>query len=174
IRGSLDSARGDSSPRRSKGVKSGGGKAPISPISPRSSGKVSDLSGLGREVASSDASFSQKMEHGVVVTKYGKKGAAAQRVLYLDGESKSVAWRELDASSPSHRRSTSLTNIIKGKREVLALAHLIEVVAGDDSDPARPSENGSALLREHCDESLLERSFALQFKERSLEVRVSS
>lgn len=27
------------------------------------------------------------------------------------------------------------------------------------------------MLREHCDESLLERSFALQFKERSLEVR---
>lgn len=70
-----------------------------------------------------------QMEHGVVVTKYGKKGAAAQRVLYLDGESRSVAWRELDASSPSHRRSTSLTNIIKGKREVLALAHLIEVGA---------------------------------------------
>lgn len=67
------------------------------------------------------------MEHGVVVTKYGKKGAAAQRVLYLDGASMSVAWRDLDARSPGHRRSTSLTNIIKGKREALELAHLIEV-----------------------------------------------
>lgn len=46
----------------------------------------------------------------------------------------------------------------------------MKVVAGDDPDPTRPSENGSAMLREHCDESLLERSFALQFKERSLEV----
>ena len=43
-------------------------------------------------------------------------------------------------------------------------------MAGDDPDPSRPSEKGSATLREHCDESLLERSFALQFKERSLEV----
>ena len=67
------------------------------------------------------------MEHGVVVTKYGKKGAAAQRVLYLDSESMSVAWRDLDARSPGHRRSTSFTNIMKGKRETLALAHLVEV-----------------------------------------------
>lgn len=70
---------------------------------------------------------SEQMERGVVVTKYGKKGAAAQRVLYLDGASMSVAWRDLDARSPGHRRSTSFTNIIKGKREALALAHLIEV-----------------------------------------------
>lgn len=63
----------------------------------------------------------------MVVTKYGKKGAAAQRLLYLDGVSMSVAWRDLDARSPGHSRSTSLTNIIKGKREALALAHLIEV-----------------------------------------------
>lgn len=67
------------------------------------------------------------MEHGVVVTKYGKKGAAAQRVLYLDSASMSVAWRDLDARSPGHRRSTSLTNMMKGKREVLALSHLVEV-----------------------------------------------
>lgn len=46
-------------------------------------------------------------------------------------------------------------------------------MAGDDPDPTRPSEKGSAMLREHCDESLLERSFALQFKERSLEVSSS-
>lgn len=69
------------------------------------------------------------MEHGVVVTKYGKKGTAAQRVLYLDSASMSVAWRDLDARSPGHSRSTSFTNIIKGKREALALAHLIEVGA---------------------------------------------
>lgn len=49
-----------------------------------------------------------------------------------------------------------------------------KVVAGDDPDPTRPSEKGSAMLREHCDESLLERSFALQFKERSLEVTRSA
>lgn len=78
----------------------------------------------------------EQMEHGVVVTKYGKKGAAAQRLLYLDGLSMSVAWRELDARSPGHSRSTSLTNIIKGKRESLALAHLIEV--GVKSCLARP------------------------------------
>lgn len=70
---------------------------------------------------------STQMEHGVVVTKYGKKGATAQRVLYLDSASMSVAWRDLDARSPGHRRSTSLTNMIKGKREGLALAHLFEV-----------------------------------------------
>ncbi len=69
----------------------------------------------------------RQMEHGVVVTKYGKKGAAAQRVLYLDGASMSVAWHELDARSPGHRRSASFTNMIKGKREALPLAHLIEV-----------------------------------------------
>ncbi|CAM9990538.1 unnamed protein product [Ectocarpus fasciculatus] len=177
IRGNLEGARGDSLSRKLKGAagaKSLGVIAPRSPISPRSQGKVSGFSGLGREVASSDAGFSEKMEHGVVVTKYGKKGAAAQRLLYLDGVSMSVAWRDLDARSPGHSRSTSLTNIIKGKREALALAHLIEVIAGDDPDPTRPSEKGSAMLREHCDESLLERSFALQFKERSLEMTCDS
>lgn len=46
-----------------------------------------------------------------------------------------------------------------------------QVVAGDEPDSQRPSEKGSGPLREHCDESLLDRSFALQFKERSLEVR---
>lgn len=45
-----------------------------------------------------------------------------------------------------------------------------QVIAGDESDPDRPSAKGSPILREHCDETLLERSFALQFKERSLEV----
>lgn len=45
----------------------------------------------------------------------------------------------------------------------------VQVISGDEPDPLRPSEKGSALLREHCDESLLPRSFALQFKERSLE-----
>ncbi|CAM9547224.1 unnamed protein product [Ectocarpus sp. 6 AP-2014] len=177
IRRNLEDTRGDSLSRKLKGAagaKSAGGIAPRSPISPRSQGKVSGFSGLGREVASSDAGFSEKMEHGVVVTKYGKKGAAAQRLLYLDGGSMSVAWRDLDARSPGHSRSSSLTNIIKGKREALALAHLLEVVAGDDPDPTRPSEKGSAMLREHCDESLLERSFALQFKERSLEMTCDS
>ncbi|CAM9928083.1 unnamed protein product [Ectocarpus sp. 12 AP-2014] len=177
IRVDLEGTRGDSLSRKLKGAagaKSAGGIAPRSPISPRSQGKVSGFSGLGREVASSDAGFSEKMEHGVVVTKYGKKGAAAQRLLYLDGVSMSVAWRDLDARSPGHSRSTSLTNIIKGKREALALAHLLEVIAGDDPDPTRPSEKGSAMLREHCDESLLERSFALQFKERSLEMTCDS
>lgn len=67
------------------------------------------------------------MEHGVVVTKYGKKGAAAQRVLYLDSSSMSVAWRHLDARPPGHGRSTSFTNIIKGRKEALELAHLVEV-----------------------------------------------
>ncbi|CAN0063588.1 unnamed protein product, partial [Ectocarpus sp. 8 AP-2014] len=177
IRGNVEGTRGDSLSRKLKGAagaKSAGGIAPRSPISPRSQGKVSGFSGLGREVASSDAGFSEKMEHGVVVTKYGKKGAAAQRLLYLDGVSMSVAWRDLDARSPGHSRSSSLTNIIKGKREALALAHLLEVIAGDDPDPTRPSEKGSAMLREHCDESLLERSFALQFKERSLEMTCDS
>ena len=67
------------------------------------------------------------MERGVVVTKYGKRGAAAQRVLFLDEASMSVAWRDLDARSPGHRRSPSLANFLKGQREALALAHLIEV-----------------------------------------------
>ena len=67
------------------------------------------------------------MERGVVVTKYGKKGAAGQRVLFLDEASMSVAWRDLDSRSPGHRRSKSFTNFLKGQREALALAHLIEV-----------------------------------------------
>ena len=45
-----------------------------------------------------------------------------------------------------------------------------QVVAGDEADPKRPGDMGSSVLREHCDETLLERSFALQFRERSLEV----
>lgn len=67
------------------------------------------------------------MERGVVVTKYGKKGAASQRVLFLDGTSMSVAWRDLDARSPGHRRTPSFTNLLKGQREALALSHLVEV-----------------------------------------------
>lgn len=74
------------------------------------------------------------MEHGVVVTKYDKKGAAAQRVLFLDVPSMSVAWRDLDArpssggrGSPGHHRSVSFTGMLKGKKEILALAQLIEV-----------------------------------------------
>lgn len=71
-----------------------------------------------------------QMEHGVVVTKYGKKGAAAQKILFLDGSSKCVAWRDLDSRSPGHRRTPSLTNLMKGQRESLALAHLVEVSFG--------------------------------------------
>lgn len=78
-------------------------------------------------MASSLPRIKTQMERGVVVTKYGKKGAAAQRVLFLDAESKSVAWRELDARSPGHRRAPSLTNLMKGRREALPLAHLVEV-----------------------------------------------
>lgn len=69
----------------------------------------------------------RQMEQGVVVTKYGKKGTPAQRVLFLDAETMSVAWRELDARSPGHRRAASLTNMLKGQREALALSHLDEV-----------------------------------------------
>ncbi|CAM9150261.1 unnamed protein product, partial [Pylaiella littoralis] len=87
VRGSGDRAKGDSLSKNVKGLgrgaKSGGVNAPISPISPRSSSKVSKLGRLDREVASSDSNFSQKMEHGVVVTKYDTKGAATQRVLFL-------------------------------------------------------------------------------------------
>lgn len=45
-----------------------------------------------------------------------------------------------------------------------------KVVGGDDPDPTRPSEKGSSVLRKHCDESLIDRSFSLQFKKHSLEV----
>lgn len=62
-----------------------------------------------------------------MVTKYGKKGAAAQRVLFLDGESMALAWRDLDSRSPGHRRAPSLTNLLKGQRGALSLTHLIEV-----------------------------------------------
>lgn len=67
------------------------------------------------------------MEHGVVVTKYGKKGAAAQKVLFLDGSSMALGWRDLDSRSPGHLRSKSFTNLMKGQREPLALSHLVEV-----------------------------------------------
>lgn len=67
------------------------------------------------------------MERGVAVTKYGKKGLAAQRVLFLDAATMSAAWRDPDSRSPGHRRTPSLTKIIKGQRESLPLAHLIEV-----------------------------------------------
>ena len=69
------------------------------------------------------------MERGVVVTKYGKRGAAGQRVLFLDEASMSVAWRGLDSprSPARYRRSRSFTNFLKGQKEGLALAHLIEV-----------------------------------------------
>lgn len=72
------------------------------------------------------------MEQGVVVTKYGKKGAAAQKILFLDGLSMSVAWRDLDSRTSGHRRAPSLTNLIKGQREALTLSHLVEVRGGLD------------------------------------------
>lgn len=92
----------------------------------------------------------EQMEHGVVVTKYDKKGAASQRVLFLEVSSMSVAWRDLDArssppsgrgGSPSgHHRSVSFTSLLKGKKEALPLAQLIEVYIKKNSiPPPRPA-----------------------------------
>lgn len=74
------------------------------------------------------------MEHGVVVTKYDTKGAATQRVLFLDVASMSVAWRDLDArpsspghGTPGHRRSLSFTSLLKGKKGALELLQLMDV-----------------------------------------------
>ncbi|CAM9491245.1 unnamed protein product, partial [Discosporangium mesarthrocarpum] len=154
------------------GGKAGSGGSTISsPICPKN---LKTLQGLRQEVASSDASFNAKMEQGVVVTKYGRKGPPAQKVMFLDPTSKSVGWRDISSTSPGHRRPPSLTNLLKSQRELLALSHLIQVIAGDEPDSARPTELGSVELRDHCDETVLYRSLALVFKERSLEMTCNS
>lgn len=78
-----------------------------------------------------------------MVTKYGKKGAAGQRVLFLDVATKSLAWRDLNCTSPGHRRSISpsFASFLKGQRETLALSHLVEVRVCDGW-PARGGGEG--------------------------------
>ncbi|CAN0002745.1 unnamed protein product [Choristocarpus tenellus] len=99
---------------------------PVSPISPR---RFKKTQALRQEVASSDSSFSTKMEKGIVVTKYSRNGYPAQRILLLEPDTNSVVWHELSSQSPGRRRGPSLVNLVRGQREALPLSHLKQVRA---------------------------------------------
>lgn len=74
-----------------------------------------------------------QMEKGRMVVKYSTKGVAGDRILYVDRERMAVAWRDLVSTSTSgHRRSISVSSLLKGDRVSHSLTALRDVRGGDE------------------------------------------
>lgn len=121
--------------------------------------------------------FVARLRSGITVIKHGRckfKKSSRPCVLKLDSDGESLSWmpartekdnseteQTLQKSGPCRRRPSS-------KRLKLSQCH--EVRLALSMDPENPTLNGSAILREKCDAADANKSFALVFEHRTLDI----
>lgn len=121
--------------------------------------------------------FVARLRSGITVIKHGRskfKKSSRPCVLKLDCDGESLLWmaarpdKEASETNQTPQNSAPCPRRVSSKR--LKLSQCQEVRLALSIDPERPTLNGSAILREKCDAADANKSFALVFEHRTLDI----
>jgi len=107
--------------------------------------------------------FCVRLRHGMTVIKHNRSrwSKSQLRILYLCPDGRTLSWKPLDGED-------------KGKRPKLDLMKAIEVRHAYTRDPETKKQLGTSVMRKRCKDGSANKSFALIFAKRTLDMTAMS
>ncbi len=118
----------------------------------------------------------KKLMDGVLICKYDRGGNRHRRVLFYNHARKLVMWCKAvwgwAGKSGNRKYSLRPSRLLRS----CSLANLVTICAGDEPDNKTPGKRGNQQLRSAAknNDALMSKSMSLVFKERSLEIMLTS
>jgi hypothetical protein len=105
--------------------------------------------------------FVARLRSGITVVKHGRSRwcKSRLRVLHIHPDGRSLSWKPADGEPPTSKRPPKLD-----------LSTCLEVRHAWSPDPQNPMYTGTPILRQKCEAANAHKSFALIFKQRTVDI----